>query len=193
MEVLTQYKDKNGINIQVGQDEIEIKVDLRNVAEQEGLDIIETTTGTNGYPENLKFAITGFDTFEQAQDLADKYSLSIESFEKRDGWSLWSRGNRTMFSAFQNSAEDFGDNYLEYGKIDEEEFFEIEIKPSIDNFEDFESVETFLKDKKEIWEEIDKMEEDEIVITLYGDYCDTIKQTSMSFSHDTRNYIIGLI
>lgn len=98
-----------------------------------------------------------------------------------------------MYDPYQNSAEDYGDNYDEFDKICEAEFFEREIKPSIDNFEDFESLETFIKDKKEVWQEIEAMEDDEIVITCYGEYYETIKRESMSFSHDTWNYKIGLI
>lgn len=169
------------------------KIDLREIAENEGLSYIETTAGTNGYPQNLKFAITGFDTFEQAQELADKYDLNIESFKRKDGWDLWSRDSRNMFAPYQNTAEDFGDNYNEFEKIDEAEFFEREIKPSVDNFEDFESLETFLKDKKEVWQEIEDMEDNEIVITCYGEYYETIKKESMGFSHDSWYYIIGVI
>lgn len=166
---------------------------IQEIAEIENLELIETTVGTNGYPQELKHAIVGFDNFDQATEIAEKYGLKIESFVRKDGWNLWFRSNNSMFAPYQNSAEDFGDNYDAFGKIDESEFFEIEIKPSIDNFEDFDTIETFLKDKKEIWEEIQNMEDNEIVITHYGEYYDTILRESMSFSHDTRNYIIGLI
>lgn len=232
MKTMTKLTDRNGVEVQVGQDceayndergiyfsgnvvglkdefvsvedmngdvfdiepyDIEVELDLREIAEQEGFDIIETTTGTNGYPQNLKHAIVGFESFEDASDLADKYGLNVESFRSKDGWSLWNRDNATMFKPYQNLASEFGDNYEEFPKMDEDEFFEIEIKPSIDNFEDFESLETFLKDKKEIWEEIENMEDDEVVITCYGEYYETIKKESMEFSHDTRRYIIGVI
>ena len=37
------------------------------------------------------------------------------------------------------------------------------------------------------------MEVDEVVITYQGDFYETIKKVSMSFTHDTKTTIIGLI
>ena len=166
---------------------------IQEIAEIENLELIETTTGNNGYPQNLKHAIVGFESFEQAQEIAEKYGLRIESFRRKDGWQLWERNYLTMYAPFQNSAEDFGDNYNEIDKIDESEFFEREIKPIINDFEDFESLETFIESKKKVWEEIQNMEDNELVITHYGEYYETISKESMVFSHDTWNSIIGLI
>ena len=45
----------------------------------------------------------------------------------------------------------------------------------------------------EILKAVEEAEENELVISLYGEYYDTIKQTSMSFYHDTKHYVIGLI
>lgn len=186
-------EDMNGDVFDIEPYNIEIEIDLRHIAEEEGFDIIETTTGTNGYPRNLKHAIVGFENFEDAKDLAEKYGLNVESFRKKDGWQLWNRDNANMYAPYLNSASKFGDVYEEYSKMDEEEFFETEINYNIDNFQDFDSLNKFISNKKEIWEEIENMEDDEIVITCYGDYHRTIKRESMEFSHDTWNYVIGVI
>lgn len=176
-------------------DFIEVKLDLREIAEQEGFNIIETTTGTNGYPQNLKFAIVGFENFEDAQHLAYKYGLNVESFRKKDGWGLWNRDNANMYAPYKISANDFGDNYCDFEKMDEEDFMEIEVDPVLKDtqFEDMEALESFVTAKRELWEEIDEMEDDEVVIGLYGGYFDTFKKEPMSFSHDTWNYTIGII
>ncbi len=178
---------------QIDIDEVEVEIDVRNLAEQLGLEVIETTTGTNGYPQNIKPAIVGFESFEQAADLADRYGLNVESFRKRDGWQLWNRDNATMFKPYQNSASKYGDNYTDFSKMDEDDFIENEVLPFLENFSDFESLNRFISIEKEIWEEIDKMEDDEIVIVQEGNYLETIKEESMEFSHDTWNYIIGII
>lgn len=67
---------------------------LENIAYEHGLELIETTSEASGYPRNLKKAIIGFDTFEEAQELADRYGLTVREFTKRDGWQLWVRGGR---------------------------------------------------------------------------------------------------
>jgi hypothetical protein len=166
----------------------------REIAEVEGLDFIETTSERNGYPSNLKGAIIGFESFKQAEEIAEKYELEIQSFEKKDGWALWFRSGSWMGEAFKNSSDDYGDNYSELAKMDEAEFLESEVKYFFeDDRESFDEIEAFLNQKKEIWEEIEKMEDDEIVITNCGSYSETIKKESMYFYHDTKHLAIGLI
>lgn len=192
-EDFVSVEDMEGDVFDIEPYNIEVELDLRDIAEKEGLDYIYTTSEGNGYPRNLKPAIIGFNTFGQAQEIADKYNLSIESFETKDGWGLWTRNNRRMYEPYQNSAEDYGDNYSEIHKMDEDDFIENEVQPLLEDAESFDKIEAILKEKKEIWEQVEVMEDDEIVITSYGTYYQTIKKTSMYFSHDTRHYTIGLI
>lgn len=166
----------------------------REIAEVEGLEYIETTSERNGYPSNLDGAIIGFESFKQAEEIAEKYALEISTFEKKDGWQLWYRSGGRPFEAFKNSSEDFGDNYSEIAKMDEADFIESEVKFFFeDDRESFEEIEAFLKTKKEIWEEVEKMDDDEIVITFEGRYSETIKKESMFFYHNTKSIAIGLI
>ena len=48
------------------------KFDVREVAGLHNLLVIETTTGMNGYPQDCKFALRGFDTFDEAEKLANE-------------------------------------------------------------------------------------------------------------------------
>jgi hypothetical protein len=167
--------------------------DLKEIAEVNNLQYITTSNQANGYPSDLRGALIGFDSFTQAEELAAKFDLEIASFYKKDGWNLWYRDGGRLYEAFKNSSEDYGDNYNEFHKGTEENFIEHELKPFFDNEElTFDSIEAILKTKKEIWEEIDKMDDDEIVITNEGRYYETIKKESMYFYHDTKHYVIGL-
>lgn len=164
-------------------------IEIIDIAEIENLNYIETTTGINGYPQNLKFALTGFENFEHAQEIADKYNLRVESFMKKYGWELWSRNNNWMYEPYKLDVDnDFGDNYSEV----DEDLVRQEIKDNIDNIDPDEVVD-WLKNRAELIEFCQDAEEDEVVVTYYGEYFDTFKRESMSFSHDTRNYIIGVI
>lgn len=194
-EDFISVEDMDGDVFDIEPYHIEVEFDLRDVAEKEGLDYIETTTESNGYPANLKPALIGFETFEQAQEIAEKYGLNIESFERRDGWHLWSRDNRTAYKPYTISCEDYGDNYGEFEKMDEEDFMEREIDEALRyiKFDTLNDLERFVEEKREIWDEIEAMEDDEIVITSYGTYLETVKKHSMSWSHDTKHYIIGVI
>lgn len=60
-----------------------------------GLDVVETTTGRNGYPQNIKQAIIGFDNWKYAESTAERYGLRITTLHKRDGWQLWERNGDT--------------------------------------------------------------------------------------------------
>ena len=46
---------------------------MNEIASENGLQVIDTTTGLNGYPRFLKKAIIGFEDFEQAEKLAEEY------------------------------------------------------------------------------------------------------------------------
>ena len=169
------------------------KADLREIAENNGLTYAESTSGTNGYPSNIKGIIIGFDNFKDAEELAEKHGLSIEFFTKKDGWYLWKRTNNQAHEPMKNSSDDYGDNYNQLEKMNEKVFFESEVKDSIENFDNLEDLQNFLSKKQELFEEIENMEVDEIVITCQGEYYETIKKESMYFTHDTNHVTIGLI
>jgi hypothetical protein len=158
------------------------------------LEMIETTTGRNGYPQSLKKALIGFQTFEQAQEIANKYpEVRITTFHKRDGWQLWERNNDTAYEPLQNSASDFGDDYNQFTSEDVEDYFENEVKPFLEDFENFETLNEFLKEREEVLNKIQLLDDNELVITYQGRYYDTIEKKSMSFYHDTHHYAIGII
>lgn len=167
--------------------------DLAEIASENGLQLIETTVNMTGYPEALQKAIIGFDTFEQAEELAKENGLSIEAFKQHDGWDLWYRTGCQMGEAFLRSAEDFGDDYRGYTKEDLEDFYLNEVQPMVSDFEDFDSLRSFLNMEEKIKDEIEEAEDDEIVITCCGEYYDTIKERPMAYHLDAHSYAIGLI
>ena len=173
------------------------KADLREIAENNGLTYAESTSGTNGYPANIKVIIIGFEYFQDAEKLAEKYGISIEFFKKKDGWDLWERTNNQAHEPMKNSSDDYGDNYHQFEKMSEEEYILQEITPYIkDNLEDtptFEKMSELLELHKEIYSGIEEMEDDEILITQFEGGYEIIKKESMYFAHDTEHITIGLI
>lgn len=102
------------------------KADLREIAENNGLTYAESTSGTNGYPSNIKGIIIGFDNFKDAEELAEKHGLSIEFFTKKDGWYLWKRtNNQARHEPMKNSSDDYGDNYSQMEKMNEKSILRI--------------------------------------------------------------------
>ena len=167
--------------------------DFYTIAEIENLQVIETTSAMNGYPQSLKKALIGFQSFEEAERIASEYGLSIELFTKRDGWQLYYRTNNRAYSAIEVSAEDYGDDFRSFTASDYDDFYENEVQDMIGEFESFEDVESFLKSQKKIYEAIENLEDDEMVLTCQGKYYDTVKQYTMCHYYDTKMTIIGLI
>ncbi len=166
---------------------------LEFIAYNNGLELIETTSERNGYPSHLKYAIIGFDSFEKAEKIANENGLQIEIFEKRDGWQLYFRTGNTAYEEFDNSAYDFGDSYNAFDKSNLEDYFENEVKSMLQEFDNMENLQKFIDKQKEIIEKLEDAEDNEVIITCYGQYYDTIKKRSMSFYHDTRTVVIGVI
>lgn len=168
------------------------EMNLRELADNEGLRYVETTSEANGYPRHIKGAIIGFDTFEDAEALAEEHGLTIMQLHKRDGWQLWYRRGET-YEAMEITSGDYGDDYSELLQMDAEDFYSEEVEPMLDNFATLAELRTFIEEKEELWEEVENLEEDEVIITYEGRYYETIKQKTMSWSFDTHNYEIGLV
>lgn len=65
---------------------------LEIIAEQNGLEVVNTTEGRNGYPIGIMPMLKGFESFEQFKTIAIQYpQLDHFELEKKDGWQLWYR------------------------------------------------------------------------------------------------------
>lgn len=172
---------------------------INEIASENGLQVINTTTGLNGYPQSLKEAIIGFEDFEQAEKLAEEYHLDIEIFTKRDGWQFWNRDNNSAYDAFERSASDYGENFQQFeANMSQDEFLQqVGAAEFIDELADEEDgldrIEEYTKDLRELYNAIAKAADDEIVIADGDVYVETIKEKTMQYSYDTKNYVIGLI
>lgn len=167
--------------------------DFFTIAEIENLQVIDTTSAMNGYPEDLKPALIGFDSYEDAERVAKEYGLSVEIFTKRDGWQLYYRTGNRAYSPIEVLAEDYGDDYMSFTSSDYDGFYENEVQERISEFKTFDDVEQFLEAKKKIYEAIEDLEDDEMVITYQGEYYETVKRYTMSRYYDTKTTVIGVI
>ena len=172
---------------------------INEIASENGLQVINTTTGLNGYPQSLKEAIIGFDDFEQAEKLAEEYNLDIEIFTKRDGWQFWNRDNNSAYDAFERSASDYGENFQQFeANMSQDEFLQqVGASSFIDELADEEDgldrIEEYTKDLRELYNAIASAADDEIVIADGDVYVETVKEKTMQYSYDTKNYVVGLI
>lgn len=153
---------------------------------------INTTSKRNGYPSNIGDAVIGFDNYEQALEFAERFGLTIMCFEKRDGWGLWYRSH-VAIEPLTNTSEQRGDNYLSFEKMTEAEYYDEQVRPRLADFDNLSDLETFIDRQVEIWECIERMGENQLVITCNGCYDETVDKTTMHWYHDTKHVAIGCI
>lgn len=166
-------------NFEIAYKDEKEQLSLAKIADIEGLQYVETTSGTNGYPQNIQDAIVGFDNWEQLEEVATKYNLNPINLHKRDGWQLYERQGIAT-EPFKNSSNDYGDDYFE---CDDADAYQKQV---------MEDVENWVKEIKEVYNELLTCGDDEVVITYQGRFFEKINKLSINFSHDTHNYIIGL-
>lgn len=93
---------------------------LEIIAEQNGLDVVNTTEGRNGYPIGIMPMLIGFESFEQFKSIASQYpNLNHFKLEKKDGWQLWYRQSDYFTDAF--ALDNYDDNknfWYKHDKLD---------------------------------------------------------------------------
>lgn len=165
---------------------------FHELAANNDLKFIETTSGKNGYPQDLLPALIGFNDYEEAEEFASEHDLQTYILHKRDGWQLWERKN-PAYEPFNISAEDYGDNYNVFKADELEGYYEHEVKPCLENFDNIEALKDFIEDQEEIMNELERCDDDEAIVTYRSEYYDTIKVKSMEWYHDTHSYVIGVM
>lgn len=173
-----------------------LKVNLFDIAATYALTVIETTSERNGYPSNLKNAIIGFDTFEDAKKIADENGLSIQFFKKKDGWNLWYRTNNIAYNPMENKAEDYGDNYKEYYPevyTSLEYLYETDFQDVVKGtYFSLQELKDYIKRIENLYKQIEACEDREIVISdLYNHYI--VPEYTMYLNYDRNHLAIGLI
>lgn len=167
---------------------------LETIAYENSLEYIETTTGMNGYPQHLRGAIIGFNTFSEAEAIAQEHGLCITTFFKRDGWHFYLRNGDTTDEPLKITSYDYGDDYKHFtNEIPQEDFIEEELLPNL-AATTFGDIITITNRYEELFDKIVEAEDDELVIaTTFGEYVETIKKELMSWSHDSKTWVIGVM
>lgn len=88
--------------------------------DQDGLSGEEITSGSNGYPSNLRGAVVGFASYEQAEQIASLYGVEVVSLRRRDGWQFYESQGCAYEDYDMMDVYDCDCNYSIYA--DEDEF-----------------------------------------------------------------------
>lgn len=167
--------------------------ELSDIADEYNLEYVETTDQRNGYPSNIKGAIIGFKSFDEARAIADKYGLDIELIAKHDGWNLWYRTGDWMNEPLKITEDIFSDDTRLFTAEDADNYFENEVKPLLDDCDDFDNAEDIIANGKKIYQVLCELDGDEAAVVVAGEYDDTINLHPMQFSYDSKTDAIALI
>lgn len=173
-----------------------MKKTLKEAAEAYGLEIITTTPDFNGYPRDLKPALIGFKSFEEAERVADEIGGHTAEFVQPEGHEFWTREGH-IFKAFDYSDAQtlFGDNYETFTNSGEYwEFMREALPEQISRCEDPEDAEKLAKQVRETAEAIDDMGDGDTALceNENGVYKFFITLFSMYYSFDLDVHIIGV-
>ena len=147
-------------------------------AEELGLIIIETTSEGNGYPNNLKKAVIGFENFEDAENFVRENGGEIIQLSRKAGHQLWSRGGR-VYEPFNMQKVYDNDPCCEMYFCGDEERFTENIKEQIAEVNDFALIQSLIEEKTEIWEQFCTLGEDEFILIKDGQFEDVVEGERM--------------
>lgn len=164
---------------------------LRDIAELNGLEVIETTSERNGYPCAVKPAVIGFRDWDQAVELcASNPGTILITVDRRDGWNLWHRGDQRHEPLFIRES-DYSDDYnFISGDPDDYVEFAKSLIGACDTLDDMQHV---LDNAREIVDALNLIGDDEVVLTYMGDYEGIINTRPMEWSYDTQHWAVALI
>lgn len=155
--------------------------DLKDIISESGigsLRVIETTSSLNGYPSHVMPAITGFKSWEQAEQFAEAHNLTLMWCGYRNGQNLWSRGDIAVIPLSLNDY-DFGDNYE---LVTSEEYWFDGFQQDMGNCESIEQMQELLKVGEEIHDAFATLGDDEALLLFEGSLHRVIQvQNAISF------------
>jgi len=61
------------------------------------------------------------------------------------------------------------------------------------DFDNFEDLQKFIDNSKEIYDELQSIDETQLVITYMGRYYETIDRKMMQWSNDSKTWVIGVM
>lgn len=160
-------------------------------------EIVETTSSLSGYPENLKWALTGFPSWEEAEEAAKALDGEIISLRRRDGQQLWTRDGRA-FEPYTRTPESDDEEIWPGGEQSAREYWDGERVALADALQrgelDAEGLAAWSGKISRAIEEIADADDEQGVITRRGEFVEVIDLQPMSYHDgDVTAYQIAVI
>lgn len=87
----------------------------------------------------------------------------------------------------------FSDDTRLFTAEDADDYFENEVKPLLDDCDDFDAAEEIIANGKKIYQALCELDDDEAAVVVAGEYDGTINLHPMRFTYDSKTDAIALI
>lgn len=170
--------------------------ELEQIAYENGLEVIQTTSEKYGYPRNLRYAILVDEdwTWEAIEEVANQYNLEIIELYRREGQELWGRCG-TAYELYDGTRNpEFNDDTRFFWGGDGDDFWKSEQDTLVERLRDSDRQEfiELLNHYKDIADAVDNLDSSEFI--AYTEYkYDTYPKYTARLVGDTHHWGIGLI
>lgn len=167
------------------------------IANENGLKVVATTSNRTGYPRNEGYALTDFETWEQAEKVSSENGLELFWGWQKDGWHHWYIGDWAMHpmtyeEAFCKDCFRFHYSVDEYRQELADDLKEdIEMMREDDATEDEinEFTEKATKQNEETMKMVERYYTNGYVIVLHnGEFYDTCPREMLCFREDVKTF-----
>lgn len=187
---------------------------LSEVANNNELLLVETTSERNGYPAHISWSLIGFmspeqyhaveeelneilNAYKEGNESDEFLSVLTQDLKRQDGWKLWYRENNSVIQDTYDVKEEYDnrDNYTVYtygDAADEEQFLNDEFKDILDSCETFEQVRNLLDKVENLWDVVSNLEVGQIAISGWDSGVEVEERYVMGYSYDIYHYAKAL-
>lgn len=160
-------------------------------------EIVETTSSLSGYPENLRWALTGFAEWDEAEEAAKALDGEIISLRRRDGQQLWTRDG-LIFGPYARVSESDDEDIWPGGEQSAREYWDGESVALADALQrgelEAEGLAAWSSKISKASAEIADADEAQGVVTRRGEFVEVIDLRPISYhDRDVTAYQIAVI
>lgn len=166
-------------------------------AYENGLELVEITQGMNGYPSNLYKAVSGFESFEEAEDFANDVNGEVVLLSRRDGHQLWVNKGR-QYKPLKSEDYRNEDETKVFGSIasyDEWALEELAYQLNEVNGVTLFQIQDMVNTMRKTYDAILDMGEDKIAIVSWENYtCDIVSEfVTRIHDDDVTTYMLAVV
>lgn len=137
-------------------------------------------------------AFVGFESYEEAE----KFEKENEGYEvvllyKRDGDHYWTNKGYTL-NGIKVDVNDFDVDCHAYTVDDLDDFYKEEVLPVLECADSIEEAERIVSNMKVVYEELQKIDDEQIVIICRGEHYDTMNKVVCDYNYDVHHYMVGV-